>query len=48
MRVIAMLCLMALLAACASHERVRCDGRLQPINVPAPTVKAAAAGKDRP
>jgi hypothetical protein len=42
-----MLCLMVFLHACASHERVRCDGRLSPINATVPTAKAAVAAKDR-
>jgi hypothetical protein len=42
-----MLCLMVFLHACASHERVRCDGRLTPINAPVPTAKAAAVAKDQ-
>lgn len=33
-------CLFLLLPACASHV-VRCDGRLQPINQPAPPASAA-------
>ena len=36
-------CLFLLLPACASHA-VRCDGRLQPINLPA----RAAAGASAP
>ncbi len=34
-------CWYLLLTACASHG-VRCDGRLQPINSPAPTLLPAA------
>jgi hypothetical protein len=33
-------CLFLFLPACTSHV-VRCDGRLQPINQPAPPVSAA-------
>lgn len=33
-------CLFLLLPACASHV-VRCDGRLQPINQPAPPASVA-------
>jgi len=33
-----LLCLCLSLAACKSHE-VRCDARLQPINLPAPAVQ---------
>lgn len=37
-------CLLLLLPACTSHV-VRCDGRLQPINEPAPPVSAAPSAK---
>jgi hypothetical protein len=42
LRVCLMVCLTALAGACASHG-VRCDGSLQPINLPAPVVKKPAA-----
>jgi len=39
-----MMCALSLLGGCASHgTRVSCTGNLQPINVPAPAVKAAPA-----
>jgi hypothetical protein len=41
------LCSLVLLAACTSHE-VRCDARLMPINLPAPTqVPGAGSAADR-
>lgn len=42
-RWIAGLFVLAVLTACASHDsRVKCDGRLQPINAPAAKQKSAS------
>ena len=40
-------CVFLLLTGCASHT-VRCDGRLQPINLPAPTAVTGAAASAVP
>lgn len=43
MKVLAAAYLLAVLAGCAAHrDAVRCDGRLQPINPPAPVLTGQA------
>ena len=47
-RVVVALSVLALLSACASRNRVHCDGRLEPINPPASksvALKAAPQAK---
>lgn len=42
------LVVLAFLGACASHSRVRCDERLEPINLPAPATSKLAQPKVTP
>lgn len=44
-RVVVALSVLALLSACASRNRVHCDGRLEPINPP--TSKSVASKAER-
>ncbi|MFZ1905025.1 MAG: hypothetical protein WAU56_06505 [Steroidobacteraceae bacterium] len=46
MKTLYLICVIALASACAQH-RVRCDGRLEPINPP-PAADAAAASPTVP
>lgn len=40
--IVSLACVMLVASGCASHRAaVRCNGRLEPINTPAPRIKAA-------
>jgi len=47
MRRLLVIALVVLVGACSTHG-VRCDGRLQPINAPAPAVHEAPVVQDAP
>jgi hypothetical protein len=46
MRGLCVVGLIILMSACSSHA-VRCDGRLQPINAPAPVQRAASQASSK-